>query len=72
MLAAMKGVLDVWGQLVSAMHGKGWGGNGAEVYAYHLTPYSPMAHGGIDGEMAREAKASSVSPSISSPSIPAA
>lgn len=39
------GLLEVWGQLVEAYHGKnGYGGDLAEIYAYHLTRYNPIVH----------------------------
>jgi len=53
MLAALHGSLEVWAQLLEALHGvAGYGSDVAEIYAYHLMPYSPMAHGGFAGSPA--------------------
>jgi len=39
-------LLKLWGELVEAYHGKhGFGGDTAEIYAYRLQPYHPLAHG---------------------------
>lgn len=53
------GLLEVWGQLVECYHGKnGYGGDVAEIYAYHLTRYSPLVHDKtITGKRHEEAKA---------------
>jgi hypothetical protein len=38
-------LLWIWGELVESYHGiNGFGGNTAEIYAYRLQGYSPMAH----------------------------
>lgn len=53
MTVNLLGLLHVWGQLLEAYHNvNGWGGDVAEIYAYHLTRYSPLVHDGtIDGEL---------------------
>lgn len=39
-------LMKLWGDLVEALHGQnGYGGHTAEIYAYRLTAYNPMAHG---------------------------
>lgn len=38
-------LLNLWGELVEAYHGvHGYGSDTAEIYAYRLQAYSPMAH----------------------------
>lgn len=47
MTVNLLGMLRVWGLLVEAYHGvNGYGSDTAEIYAYHLTRYSSIVHGG--------------------------
>ena len=39
-------MMRLWGELVECYHGvSGYGSDTAEIYAYRLMPYSPVAHG---------------------------
>lgn len=45
MALSLKEMLGLWGEMVECFHGvHGYGGDTAEIYAYRLQPYSPMAH----------------------------
>lgn len=63
MTVNLLGMLRVWGRLVEAYHGvNGYGSDTAEIYAYHLTRYSPIVHGkhavsGPSGKLYEEEKA---------------
>ena len=40
---SMAQALGLWSDLCDAYHGKGWGGDTAEVYLYRLMPRNPSA-----------------------------
>lgn len=45
MTVNLLGLLHVWGQLVECYHNvNGCGGDVAEIYAFHITRYSPFVH----------------------------
>lgn len=41
---SMAQALGIWSDLCAAYHGKGWGGDTAEVYLYRLMPNDPSAN----------------------------
>lgn len=41
---SMAQALDVWSDLCDAYHGKGWGGDTAEIYMYRFMPDCPSVN----------------------------
>lgn len=48
-------ILDVWAALTECRHGvNGFGGDTAEIYAYTLQKYDPLAHGHTANRIAQD------------------
>lgn len=49
---SMAQALDIWSDLCDAYHGKGWGGDVAEIYMYRVMAENPAAAGAKYGRYA--------------------